>query len=111
MHPITSPKALSREHAHNGAQSGWRLFWIAVLGTALLVMQSLSAAARPESLAPLAEKVSPAVVNITTSTVVERGPTFSNSISPKKSPAPRLNSGMLVPSTCLSTCTSPRPMR
>ena len=55
MHPITSPKALSREHAHNGAQSGWRLFWIAVLGTALLVMQSLSAAARPESLAPLAE--------------------------------------------------------
>ncbi|NKX73956.1 Do family serine endopeptidase [Rhodobacteraceae bacterium R_SAG3] len=85
VHPITSPKALSREHAHNGAQSGWRLFWIAVLGTALLVMQSLSAAARPESLAPLAEKVSPAVVNITTSTVVE-GRTGPQGIVPEGSP-------------------------
>ena len=39
----------------------------------LLLAQALAAQARPDSFADLAEKVSPAVVNITTSTVVERG--------------------------------------
>ncbi|WP_454275312.1 DegQ family serine endoprotease [Roseovarius sp. MBR-154] len=42
-----------------------------VLG--LLVAQAIAAQARPESFADLADKVSPSVVNITTSTVVERG--------------------------------------
>ncbi|MCL4168885.1 UNVERIFIED_CONTAM: hypothetical protein GTU68_054657, partial [Idotea baltica] len=35
------------------------------------MVQALAAQAKPESLAPLAEKISPAVVNITTSTMVE----------------------------------------
>ncbi|MFN3144419.1 MAG: trypsin-like peptidase domain-containing protein [Paracoccaceae bacterium] len=47
-------------------------FLALVLGLALLIAQSLSAAAQgmPKSFADLAEKVSPAVVNITTSTTV-----------------------------------------
>jgi len=85
VHPITSPKAHSQDRALERAPGAWRLFWIAVLGTALLVVQSLSAAARPESLAPLAEQVSPAVVNITTSTVVE-GRTGPQGIVPEGSP-------------------------
>ncbi|MFV2053442.1 Do family serine endopeptidase [Aliiroseovarius sp. YM-037] len=49
-----------------------RAFWVLVLSFALLIAQALSAAARgaPESFADLADKVSPAVVNITTSTTV-----------------------------------------
>ncbi len=81
MHSITHFKAQSR----SGFEPGWRLFWITVLGTVLLVVQSLAAAARPESLAPLAEQVSPAVVNITTSTVVE-GRTGPQGIVPEGSP-------------------------
>ncbi len=81
MHPISTTKA----EAQNPAQTGWRLFWMVVLGTAFLVVQSLAAAARPESLAPLAEKVSPAVVNITTSTMVE-GRTEPQGIVPEGSP-------------------------
>ncbi|WP_394805024.1 Do family serine endopeptidase [Tritonibacter scottomollicae] len=85
VHPITSTKTLSQDRALPRTQTGWRLFWIAVLGTAMLVLQTLSASARPESLAPLAEKVSPAVVNITTSTVVE-GRTGPQGIVPEGSP-------------------------
>ena len=81
MHPITRSKV---ESAIREA-GGWRLFWMAVLGTAFLVVQSLAANARPESLAPLAEKVSPAVVNITTSTIVE-GRTGPQGIVPEGSP-------------------------
>ncbi|MEQ9257552.1 MAG: DegQ family serine endoprotease [Roseovarius sp.] len=40
---------------------------------ALVIAQAITAQARPESFADLAEKVSPAVVNITTSTVVAQG--------------------------------------
>jgi serine protease Do len=58
---------------------------LAALAFALLVMQALSAQARPESLAPLAEKVSPSVVNITTSTMVE-GRTGPQGIVPEGSP-------------------------
>lgn len=49
-----------------------RTFWMLVVGFALLVAQTLAAAARgaPESFADLAEQISPAVVNITTTTVV-----------------------------------------
>ncbi|NIZ14177.1 Do family serine endopeptidase [Phaeobacter sp. HF9A] len=81
VHPITRSKV---ESAIREA-GGWRLFWMAVLGTAFLVVQSLAANARPESLAPLAEKVSPAVVNITTSTIVE-GRTGPQGIVPEGSP-------------------------
>ncbi len=62
-----------------------RGMWLSLLAVLLLLVQSLSAAARPDSFADLAEKISPAVVNITTSTVVETnaGP---NPIVPEGSP-------------------------
>ncbi|KUP93200.1 putative periplasmic serine endoprotease DegP-like precursor [Tritonibacter horizontis] len=81
MHSTSTIKA----DAFRPEQGGWRLFWLAVLGTTFLVIQSLAATARPESLAPLAEKVSPAVVNITTSTMVE-GRTGPQGIVPEGSP-------------------------
>jgi serine protease Do len=47
-------------------------FWALIVGMALVLTQAISAEAqsRPDSFAELAEKVSPAVVNITTSTTV-----------------------------------------
>ncbi|MBB4023007.1 serine protease Do [Confluentimicrobium naphthalenivorans] len=49
-----------------------RALWALILGLALVMAQGISAQARgvPESFADLAEQVSPAVVNITTSTTV-----------------------------------------
>lgn len=49
-----------------------RAFWLTTLATALLIAHSIAAAAqsRPSTFADLAEQVSPAVVNITTSTTV-----------------------------------------
>ena len=52
---------------------------------ALVVGQAATAQAKPESLAPLAQQISPAVVNITTSTVVE-GRTGPQGIVPEGSP-------------------------
>ena len=62
-----------------------RLFWMGAIAMLLVLAQSISAQARPESLAPLAEKISPSVVNITTSTVVE-GRTGPQGIVPEGSP-------------------------
>ncbi|WP_170346576.1 Do family serine endopeptidase [Ruegeria atlantica] len=62
-----------------------RLMWLAFAGSLLLLAQSAVAQARGESLAPLAEKVSPAVVNITTSTLIE-GRTGPQGIVPEGSP-------------------------
>jgi len=62
-----------------------RMVWLAVLSMAVLLMQAVTAMARPESLAPLAEEVSPSVVNITTTTVVE-GRTGPQGIVPEGSP-------------------------
>jgi serine protease Do len=62
-----------------------RGLWLGFLATALILAQVIMANARPESLAPLAEKISPSVVNITTSTVVER-PTGPQGIVPEGSP-------------------------
>ncbi len=62
-----------------------RLMWLAFLGVLFLAAQTLSAQARPESLAPLAEKISPAVVNITTTTLIE-GQTGPQGIVPEGSP-------------------------
>ncbi|MFO7756998.1 MAG: DegQ family serine endoprotease [Roseovarius sp.] len=50
-----------------------RGLWLTALTVGLLIAQSAAAQTRPESFAELAEEISPAVVNITTSTVVERG--------------------------------------
>ena len=62
-----------------------RGLWLGLLTTALVLAQVMMANARPESLAPLAKQISPSVVNITTSTVVER-PTGSQGIVPEGSP-------------------------
>src|SRR5680860_1239178 len=43
---------------------------LTLLASALILAQAIAANARPESFADLAEKISPAVVNITTSTTV-----------------------------------------
>ena len=47
-------------------------FWVLILGIALFLAQAIAASAqsRPDTFADLAEKVSPSVVNITTSTTV-----------------------------------------
>ena len=62
-----------------------RGLWLGLLTTALVLAQVMMANARPESLAPLAKQISPSVVNITTSTVVER-PTGPQGIVPEGSP-------------------------
>ncbi|SPF81062.1 Periplasmic serine endoprotease DegP [Pseudoprimorskyibacter insulae] len=74
--------ALTRDHA-----TPLRMFWLTTLSMVLIVSQSLSVDARgaPESFADLAEKISPAVVNITTSTTVE-GRTGPQGIVPEGSP-------------------------
>ena len=56
-----------------------------LLALTFLVVQAIMAEAKPESLAPLAEQISPSVVNITTSTVVE-GRTGPRGIVPEGSP-------------------------
>ena len=64
-----------------------RLFWLATVSMFLIVSQTLMAEAQsaPSSFAPLAERVSPAVVNITTSTMVA-GRTGPQGIVPEGSP-------------------------
>ncbi len=62
-----------------------RALWAMALMVGLLLAQALAAQARPDSFADLADKISPAVVNITTSTVVERG-TGPAPIVPEGSP-------------------------
>jgi serine protease Do len=62
-----------------------RAFFLTVLALTFLVVQAVQAFARPESLAPLAETISPSVVNITTSTMVE-GRTGPRGIVPEGSP-------------------------
>ncbi len=58
--------------AEGPAHRALRAIWVLVLGLALALAQTMAADARgaPESFADLTEKVSPAVVNITTSTTV-----------------------------------------
>ncbi|QFT60443.1 putative periplasmic serine endoprotease DegP-like precursor [Sulfitobacter sp. THAF37] len=58
---------------------------LSLLALVLIVAQSIAALAKPESLAPLAEKISPSVVNITTATMVE-GRTGPQGIVPEGSP-------------------------
>ncbi|WP_139236575.1 Do family serine endopeptidase [Sedimentitalea nanhaiensis] len=62
-----------------------RLFWVGALTIMFVLAQTLIAQAKPESLAPLAEKISPSVVNITTSTTIE-GRTGPQGIVPDGSP-------------------------
>lgn len=78
------PKAvsLSRTDAIS-PQIKWMM--MGMLALAFVLMQAVVAMAKPESLAPLAEKISPSVVNITTSTTVE-GRTGPRGIVPEGSP-------------------------
>ena len=78
------PKAvsLSRTDAIS-PQIKWLM--MGMLALAFVLMQAVVALAKPESLAPLAEKISPSVVNITTSTTVE-GRTGPRGIVPEGSP-------------------------
>ncbi|MBU2980840.1 Do family serine endopeptidase [Lentibacter algarum] len=62
-----------------------RTLALLVLSVALILAQTFAAKARPESFADLAESVSPAVVNITTTTMVARG-TGPGAIVPEGSP-------------------------
>jgi serine protease Do len=62
-----------------------RVLWTGVVALAAVLLLALPAFAKPESLAPLAEKISPSVVNITTSTVVA-GQTGPQGIVPDGSP-------------------------
>ncbi|WP_083498997.1 Do family serine endopeptidase [Shimia marina] len=61
------------------------MLFLALMSTVVVLAQAVTAQARPESFADLAEKISPAVVNITTSTVVE-GRTGPQNIVPEGSP-------------------------
>ena len=78
------PKAvsLSRTDAIS-PQIKWLM--MGMLALAFVLMQAVVALAKPESLAPLAEMISPSVVNITTSTTVE-GRTGPRGIVPEGSP-------------------------
>ena len=62
-----------------------RLLWFGLLAVLFVLTQTLAAQARPDSFADLADSVSPSVVNITTSTVVE-GRTGPQGIVPEGSP-------------------------
>ncbi len=63
----------------------WVSLWVGALTLMFVLMQVAIAHARPESLAPLATRISPSVVNITTTTVIE-GRTGPQGIVPEGSP-------------------------
>ena len=76
----------ARAKAKNFHESkAFKALMMTLLALALVVAQAVAAFAKPESLAPLAEQISPSVVNITTSTVVE-GRTGPRGIVPEGSP-------------------------
>jgi serine protease Do len=62
-----------------------RALWLLALSIGLLIAQAMIAQARPDSFADLAQKVSPSVVNITTSTMVE-GNAGASPLVPEGSP-------------------------
>ncbi|XDA99374.1 DegQ family serine endoprotease [Sulfitobacter sp. LCG007] len=78
------PKALSRSRSMPAVREATQLA-LAVLSVVFLLVWSLAASAQQTSLAPLAEQISPSVVNITTSTKVE-GRTGLPGIVPEGSP-------------------------
>ena len=84
------PKAIALARpADRAVPTLFGMFWALVLSAALVLAQAIAAEARtaPESFADLAEMVSPAVVNITTSTVVA-GPTGLSPIGGRYSEPP-----------------------
>ena len=79
------PQAMAVSKEQDRQASMFRMLWLGVLSLVMVLAQVLSVQARPESLAPLADQVSPAVVNITTTTVIE-GRTSPQGIVPEGSP-------------------------
>ena len=79
------PQAKAISISQDRTATGPRLMWLALVTTVMVLAQALVAQARPESLAPLAKQISPAVVNITTTTVIE-GRTGPQGIVPEGSP-------------------------
>ncbi|MDW4499850.1 DegQ family serine endoprotease [Sulfitobacter sp. D35] len=77
------PQALSTSLPARGPRTGAPV--LAFLSMVLLLVWSLAASAQQTSLAPLAEQISPSVVNITTSTTVA-GRTGPQGIVPEGSP-------------------------
>ncbi|UWR21423.1 Do family serine endopeptidase [Sulfitobacter sp. S190] len=78
------PKAVARTRTKSDTVA-LRAAVMGLLALALVALQAVMAQAKPESLAPLAEQISPSVVNITTSTLVE-GRTGPRGIVPEGSP-------------------------
>ncbi len=81
----TQPGRIVARVERFGDGAAFRALMMAALALAFVVAQAVMALAKPESLAPLAEQISPSVVNITTSTVVE-GRTGPRGIVPEGSP-------------------------
>ncbi len=67
-------------------QRSWRIAGLTFLAMLFVMAQTLIAQARPDSFAELAEEISPAVVNITTSTVVAGRTGGPQGIVPEGSP-------------------------
>lgn len=78
------PKAVARTQTRS-LSNAMRAALIGLMALTAVVAQTVMAQAKPESLAPLAEKISPSVVNITTSTLVE-GRTGPRGVVPEGSP-------------------------
>jgi serine protease Do len=78
------PKAVARTQSPS-ISFALRASLFALMALTLVVLQTIAAQAKPESLAPLAEKISPSVVNITTSTLIE-GRTGPQGTAPEGSP-------------------------
>ncbi len=84
--PQVQAQASTQLHSDQDALiTRFRLLWLGALTLTLMLLQATMAQARNESLAPLVEKFSPAVVNITTTTVIE-GRTGPQGILPEGSP-------------------------
>ncbi len=82
----SKPQAQARARQRDAQASMLiRAALIGLVALTLMLMQAVMAYAKPESLAPLAEKISPSVVNITTSTLVE-GRTGPRGMVPEGSP-------------------------
>ncbi|TMM50820.1 Do family serine endopeptidase [Sulfitobacter sabulilitoris] len=78
------PKAVSLS-TFKPSLAAFRALWLGTLALTFALVQTLSAQAGQESLAPLAEQISPSVVNITTTTTVA-GRTGPQGIVPEGSP-------------------------
>ena len=90
MQALTDPVATKTEcsvvhAAASDTMASRRVLWTGVVALATILLLALPAFAKIETLAPLAEKISPSVVNITTSTVVA-GQTGPQGIVPEGSP-------------------------